>query len=121
MHIDDVGDLDTDNRRRSVLDYSATNFLSGGWYDTQFMSPNIQDMEYDPSDPSAQFPKIDYEGWMLHPTDDRFSSIGPQANGCFNDLVYNYSGNQFETWQMQEVRRSSLLHCPEWKSSVSEF
>jgi hypothetical protein len=84
-----------DERKRSVLDYSATNFLNATWNETYFMSPNIQDVPYNPLNPDAHFPIDFYDGnWVVRGT----------LNNSINYWYHNHTGNMMEGSVMLEVR-----------------
>lgn len=95
-----------DEQRRSVLDYSAKNFLSGGWNNTQFMSPNIQDVDFDALNPSAQFPGNMKDGFWVVPAN-------PFETHDLGHEFANHTGVTMEMWQMHEVRANEITFSGE--------
>lgn len=104
-----------DDKFRSVLDYSATNFLTGGWNATQFMSPNIQNVQHDPSNPSSQFPRDFYDGNFVVPSGEWVGCTTPE---CIDE-------GRFKGWQIDFDRTAVDSHSfdggpdtADWRSGL---
>jgi hypothetical protein len=94
-----------DEKKRSVLDYSATDFLRASWDGAGFMSPNIQDVPFDPLKPNAQFPTDFYDGnWTVTQPSSPYSA---------KHFWYNrHPGNMMEASIMLEVCGSPNAPSP---------
>jgi hypothetical protein len=94
-----------DEQRRSVLDYTATDFLKGSWNDTYFMSPNIQDVPFDHLFPSKQFPRDFYDGNWVVPVES-IAWIRENYWEGLNTFWANHTGITMEGHQLMDVRTS---------------
>lgn len=104
-------------KTRSVLDYSATNFLTGSWNDTFYMSPDIQNQVFDPHNPDEHFPDNSFYSWPWmtprHPPFVDTAWMEPKDNSMIRP---NDTGITMEMWQMSEVCR---LDCSSTTSARS--
>jgi hypothetical protein len=93
---------------RSALDYSATNFLTGSWNDTYFMSPDFQNLLFDPLQPSNQFPRDFYDGNFVVPEESRRWMKDNMPNSGLALFWPNHPGITMEGYQLMDVRAYSV-------------